>query len=134
MKKILLVEDDIHLQFLIKEELSDDGYDVSIASNGREALNFLLESDEIEPDLIIMDIRMPKMDGVDTMGHILKSRIDKPLIIHSAYSSYKDDPLIMAADAYVLKSPDFTKLKAAICKLIGPTDSEGHDDLIAANA
>ncbi|HOO44893.1 MAG TPA: response regulator [Deltaproteobacteria bacterium] len=134
MKRILVVEDDVHLQFLIKEELSDDGYEVSIASNGREALDYLLESDRAEPDLIIMDIRMPKMDGVDTMGHILKSRIDKPLIIHSAYSSYKDDPLIMAADAYVLKSPDFTKLKAAVSKLIGPTDGEGKDDLLIAHA
>ncbi|HHO76043.1 MAG TPA: response regulator [Deltaproteobacteria bacterium] len=134
MKRILLVEDDIHLQFLIKEELGDDGYDVSIASNGREALNYLFGGYEKEPDLIIMDIRMPKMDGLDTMGHILKSRIDKPLIIHTAYSSYKDDPLISAADAYVLKSPDFTRLKTVINDLIGPTDKEYHEEFIVAHA
>lgn len=118
MKRILLVEDDAHLQFLIKEELNDDGYDVSVASNGKEALHLLLESQDEEPDLIIMDIRMPKMDGIDAMGHIIKSRIDKPIIIHSAYSSYKNDPMTMAADAYVLKSPDFSKLKEAISELL----------------
>ena len=118
VKRILLVEDDANLQFLIREELRDDGYDVSVASNGKEALIFLLERSETEPDLIIMDIRMPKMDGIDALGHIIKSQIDKPIIIHSAYSSYRDDPLTMAADAYVLKSPDFTNLKSAISELL----------------
>ncbi|HPR52397.1 MAG TPA: response regulator [Deltaproteobacteria bacterium] len=118
MKRILLVEDDANLQFLIREELRDDGYDVTVASNGKEALSFLLEQHETEPDLIIMDIRMPKMDGIDALGHIIKSRIDRPIIIHSAYSSYRDDPLTMAADAYVLKSPDFTNLKSAISELL----------------
>ncbi len=130
MKKILLVEDDTHLQFLIREELADDGYDVSIASNGREALSFLLEGDVSVPDLIIMDIRMPKMDGLDALGHIIKSRIDTPLIIHSAYSSYRDNPLAMAADAYVLKSPDFTVLKQTISELI----DRDRGELLAAQA
>lgn len=126
MKRILLVEDDANLQFLIREELLDDGYDVSVASNGKEALTFLLESDEMEPDLIIMDIRMPKMDGLDALGHIIKSQIDKPVIIHSAYSSYRDDPLTMAADAYVLKSPDFSRLKGAISELLGNAKTENY--------
>jgi len=119
MKKILLVEDDSHLQFLIKEELVDEGYDVSVASNGKEALSRLFDGDETEPDLIILDIRMPKMDGLDTMGHILKSRLDKPVIIHSAYASYKDNPIAMTADAYVLKSHNFSRLKATISELLG---------------
>lgn len=119
MKKILLVEDDSHLQFLIKEELADEGYDVSIASNGKEALSRLFDGGEAEPDLIILDIRMPKMDGLDTMGHILKSKLDKPVIIHSAYASYKDNPIAMTADAYVLKSHNFNRLKATISELLG---------------
>lgn len=120
MKKILLVEDDRHLQFLIREELADDGYDVAVASNGREALTLLFDERNDEPDLIILDIRMPKMDGLDTFGHILKSRIDKPVIIHTAYASYRDNPIAMAADAYVLKSHDLTRLKDAIQVLLMP--------------
>lgn len=118
MKKILLVEDDSHLQFLIKEELSDEGYDVSVASNGKEALARLFEEGKEEPDLIILDIRMPKMDGLDTMGYILKSKLDKPVIIHSAYASYKDNPIAMTADAYVLKSHNFSRLKSTISELL----------------
>jgi CheY-like chemotaxis protein len=118
MKKILLVEDDRHLQFLIREELADDGYDVAVASNGREALTLLFDEGNDEPDLIILDIRMPKMDGLDAFGHILKSRLDMPVIIHSAYASYRDNPIAMAADAYVLKSHDLTRLKDAISTLL----------------
>jgi two-component system, response regulator, stage 0 sporulation protein F len=118
MKRILLVEDDRHLQFLIREELADDGYDVAVASNGREALTLLFDEGNDEPDLIILDIRMPKMDGLDAFGHILKSKIDKPVIIHSAYASYRDNPIAMAADAYVLKSHDLTRLKNTISELL----------------
>lgn len=118
MKRIFLVEDDVNLQFLIREELMDEGYDVSISSNGKEALISLFESSEKEPDLIIMDIRMPKMDGLDAMGYILKSKIDKPIIIHSAYSGYRNEPLAMAADAFVVKSPDLSHLKGVISRLL----------------
>jgi len=118
MKKILLVEDDTHLQFLITEELKDEGYEVVTASNGKEALSLLFGERHEEPDLIILDIRMPKMDGLDTLGHILKSKLDVPVVIHSAYVSYKDNPLAMTADAYVLKSHNFSRLKETVGELI----------------
>lgn len=118
MKKILLVEDDNHLQFLITEELKDEGYDVMSASNGKEALSLLFDEQRGEPDLIILDIRMPKMDGLDALGHILKSKLDVPVVIHSAYVSYQDNPIAMTADAYVLKSHDFSRLKETIRRLL----------------
>lgn len=118
MKKILLVEDDSHLQFLITEELKDEGYDVMSASNGKEALSLLFDEQRGEPDLIIMDIRMPKMDGIDALGHILKSKLDVPVVIHSAYVSYQDNPVAMTADAYVIKSHDFSRLKETVGTLL----------------
>lgn len=123
MKRILLVEDDAHLQFLIREELVDDGYEVVIASDGVEAMSILKDEGTSNPDLIILDIRMPRMDGFETMGHILKSKIDSPIIIHSAYSGYRNHPLTMAADAYVVKSHDFTKLRETISELLGLRDT-----------
>ena len=122
MKKILLVEDDRHLQFLIKEELMEDGYEVTTASNGVEALSMIQAEISYEPDLIILDIRMSKMDGFETMGHILKSRLDSPIIIHSAYSGYREHPLTMAAEAYIVKSHDFTSLKATISDVLEKRD------------
>lgn len=122
MKRILLVEDDEHIQFLIREELAENGYEVTIASDGAEAMKLLQAEGASSPDLIILDIRMPRMDGFETMGHILKSKIDSPIIIHSAYSGYKNHPLTMAADAYVVKSHNFTVLKATISELLGTKD------------
>jgi DNA-binding response OmpR family regulator len=122
MKRILLVEDDEHIQFLIREELVENGYEVAIASDGVEAMKMLQAEGALSPDLIILDIRMPKMDGFETMGHILKSKIDSPIIIHSAYSGYKNHPLTMAADAYVVKSHNFTQLNEAISEVLGMKD------------
>lgn len=119
MKRILLVEDDKNVRSLLKEELNDDGYSILSASNGKEALSILKRQDTEKPDLIILDLRMPKMDGFETMGHILKSRQNTPVIIHTAYSSYKNDVMVLAADAYVEKSHDLTKLKSVIRELIG---------------
>jgi two-component system response regulator VanR len=122
MKRILLVEDDEHIQFLIKEELVENGYEVTIASDGVEAMKMLQAEGALSPDLIILDIRMPKMDGFETIGHILKSKIDSPIIIHSAYSGYKNHPLTMAADAYVVKSHNFTQLNETISELLAMKD------------
>ena len=119
MKRILLVEDDEHIQFLIREELAENGYEVTIASDGAEAMKMLQAEGASNPDLIILDIRMPRMDGFETMGHLLKSKVDSPIIIHSAYSGYKNHPLTMAADAYVVKSDNFTQLKETISELLG---------------
>jgi DNA-binding response OmpR family regulator len=125
MKRILLVEDDKHLQCLIREELVEDGYEVMTASDGVEAMSMIQSGSSGDPDLIILDIRMPRMDGFETMGHILKSRIDSPIIIHSAYSGYKGHPLTMAAEAYIVKSHDLKALKATISELLE------HRDLIS---
>ncbi len=72
MKRILIIEDDKNIQELLRQELNDEGYAISIAGNGKEALSVLKKKDSQKPDLIILDLRMPAMDGIETMGHILK--------------------------------------------------------------
>ena len=119
MKRILVIEDDKNIRELLRQELSDDGYSIVLAANGKEALSIMMDSGQEKPDLIIMDLRMPQMDGFETMGHLLKSKHETPVIIHTAYPSYKDDALAIAADAFVVKSHDLTKLKSAIFELIG---------------
>jgi len=119
MKQILIIEDDKNIQELLRQELNDEGYAITIASNGKEGLSFLKNKEKEKPDLIILDLRMPAMDGFETMGHILKLKHETPVIIHTAYPSYKDDALALAADAFVVKSHDLSKLKDAIFELIG---------------
>jgi len=119
MKHILLVEDDKNIQRLLEEELQEDGYSIDVVSDGKEALSYLEGKNGEKPDLIILDLRMPRMNGFETMGHLIKSRHDTPVIIHTAYSSYRSDVMVMAADAYIEKSHDLTKLKETIKELIG---------------
>lgn len=119
MKRILVVEDDKNIQRLLQDELTDEGYCIDIVSDGKEALKHLEGANGEKPDLIILDLRMPRMDGFETMGNIIKSKHSTPVIIHTAYSSYRDDVMVMAADAYIEKSHDLTKLKEMIKELLG---------------
>jgi two-component system response regulator (stage 0 sporulation protein F) len=115
MSKILLVEDDGNQALLYQQELEADGYEVVLASNGREAIQ---KVEETQPDLIVMDVSMPGMDGIEAMGRILSEHNKLPVILNTAYASYKDNFLSWSADAYVIKSSDLKELKAMIEKLL----------------
>ena len=111
-EKILIADDEENIRFLYEEELGDEGYQTVLAKNGRECLEKLKEE---SPDLIILDIRMPKMDGLEAIGHIIELNKSAAVIINTAYPDYKNkDYMSWAADAYVEKSSDLDNLKTAI--------------------
>jgi CheY-like chemotaxis protein len=114
-KKILLVEDDQNQRDLYEEELVEEGYNVVTASDGRAALKAITEQ---SPDLVIMDINMPVMDGLDALSHMMEHDSHIPVIINSAYASYKDSFSSWSADAYIVKSSDLTELKQTVRKLL----------------
>ena len=116
MKTILLVEDDKNQLLLYKQELSHEGYNIITAEDGQEAVK---KVKEYTPDLIVMDINMPKMNGIESIGKILSDHKKIPIIINTAYSSYKDDFMSWSADAYIIKSSDLTELKDKIKELLG---------------
>jgi len=115
MTKILIAEDDENLSILYEKELREEGYEIILASNGKEAVEKVKNE---KPDLIIMDIRMPGMDGIEAMGEILAKNKRLPIILNTAYSIYKDNFLTWPADAYIVKSSDLTKLKETIKKIL----------------
>lgn len=114
--RILIVEDERPLCLLYVEELSREGYDVSCAFDADTALELLKSGDF---DLIITDIRMPGKDGIELIGEIMGVRGEIPMIINTAYSSYKEDFMTWAADAYVVKSSSLKELKSRIGELLG---------------
>lgn len=120
MKKILVVEDDESQRLLYHDELAEAGYEVMLAANGQEALKQL---DMAKPDLIILDIVMPVMDGMETLGRIIREHRDVPIILNTAYSSYRDDFMSWGADAYVVKSADLGELKAKVREILGELGS-----------
>ena len=115
MKKILVVDDDEAIRTLLKEELLEEGYEVITASNARDALK-LVEHEAL--DLVILDIRMPGMDGLEALPRILGLKEGLPVILNTAYTQYKESFMSWAADAYVVKSSDLTELKEKIKELV----------------
>jgi CheY-like chemotaxis protein len=110
-KRILVVDDEEGLRLLYKEELEEEGNEVELAASGEEALE-KLDTDGI--DLVLLDIKMPGMDGVEVL-RVLKERWkDLPVILCTAYPHYKHDFGTWASDAYVVKSSDLTELKQTI--------------------
>lgn len=67
---------------------------------------------------MVLDIAMPGMDGIEALGRILGQDNTLPVILNTAYSSYKDNFMSWSADAYVVKSSDLTELKAEIRKAL----------------
>jgi two-component system response regulator (stage 0 sporulation protein F) len=115
VKRILVVDDDENLRFLYHDELTEAGYEVILAANGKEALKQL---DKATPDLVILDIVMPWMDGMEALGKIIRKERDVPVILNTAYPSYRDDFMSWGADAYVVKSGDLGELKAKVREIL----------------
>jgi CheY-like chemotaxis protein len=114
-KTVLVADDELSIRKLYQRELRREGYNVLFASNAQEAIQIAREA---SPDLVIMDIRMPGMDGIEAMGRILEENNEVPVVINTAYSSYKDSFMSWCADAYVTKSSDLTELKHTIRNIL----------------
>ncbi len=115
MTTILVVEDDKNQCLLYRQELTEEGYKVEIARDGNEAVAMAKLN---PPDLIVMDINMAGMDGIEAMGKILGENNKIPVVINTAYSSYKDNFMAWSADAYVVKSSDLAELKKTIKEIL----------------
>jgi len=115
MTHLLVVDDDEDLATLYKEELTDDGYEVTLARSGKAALQSV---DDKRPDLVVLDISMPDMDGIEALGKILGKDKTIPVILNTAYGIYKDNFMTWSADAYVVKSGDLTELKERIKEVL----------------
>lgn len=113
MKKILLVDDEDSIHLLYREELEEEGYEVHSALSGEEALEKLKI---ISPDLVILDINMPGINGIDTLRQIKEKTPGLPVILSSAYQEFKQDLATWASDDYIVKSSNLSELKAAVKK------------------
>jgi len=119
MAKILIVEDDPHTSALLAKLLGTKGYRTRIEANGAAAL---LAAHEDLPDMIIMDLRMPILDGEEAI-HALRQNARTENIPVLVLSAHDDDrtvanALIAGAHAYLVKPPDWQELFSVVERLL----------------
>jgi DNA-binding response OmpR family regulator len=113
--RLLFVDDDPSLLKLYQEELAEEGYKVIVARNGKEAVTRFSQE---KPNLVILDIRMPEMDGITALNAILGKNRQVPIIFNTAYPQYRENFMTWGAEAYVVKSSDLSELKQTIRRVL----------------
>jgi len=111
MNRVLVVDDEKAIRMLYADELTEEGYDV-IATGDGSGLMALIE--QKRPDLVLLDIKMGKYNGLDLLQDIRNAYYDLPIVMCTAYPDFKYDLKSIAADYYVVKSSDLRGLKAKI--------------------
>ncbi|ADZ91765.1 response regulator transcription factor [Marinomonas mediterranea] len=126
MVKLLLADDDARLSELVKEYFDGEGYEVTHAWNGREALDCMAME---MPDIVILDVMMPELDGFDTLKHI-RAKSSVPVIMLTAKGDDIDRilGLEMGADDYLSKPFNPRELLARIKAILRRATQEKDDD------
>jgi DNA-binding response OmpR family regulator len=114
--RILVVDDDPNLLVVLAEQLRADGFEVATARDGTEALRRL---EHAWPDLLVIDMMMPRMDGL-TLAREVKERADLPIIVLTAIDTgdNKADLLEEVAEDYVTKPYHYPELRARINRVL----------------
>ena len=117
MFHILVVDDDKHTRRLLKAVLENDGYRVSLAENGEEALD-VMDSEVI--DLVVLDIMMPKMDGYEFTKTLRDVNNNLPILMVSAKQLPEDKRkgFLVGTDDYMTKPIDETEMLLRIKALL----------------
>ena len=115
--RILIIEDEYRLSKVVKKGLVEDGFAVDQAFDGEEGL-YLAESESY--DLIILDLMLPKIDGIEVCRQLRKKKIRTPILMLTAKTTTEDKVvgLDSGADDYLTKPFAFTELKARIQALL----------------
>ncbi len=127
--RILLVEDEVSLRKLVSLNLSMEGYEVETAENGQVALAKL---DEAYYDLMILDLMLPKVSGLDVLTTLRLTNAKLPVIITSAKDSSSDriQGLKEGADDYLVKPFEIEELVIRIQRLLERTQNQVTDPIL----
>ncbi len=118
MVKVLVVDDDESLRMLYSKELLEEGYEVRTVPSGQDALESIKQS---RPDVVVLDIKMEGLDGLSVLDMIMKHDRTIPVVLNTAYSTFKTDFSTLSADAYIVKSSDLSELKDTIKQMLEPS-------------
>ena len=125
METILIVDDDDDFRMLCERELQFTGYATRSMSSGKDALLFVADHPEVK--LIVLDIQMFPLDGIQVLEELRAKKINLPVILYSDYPLYKNDFKSWLADAFLVKSSDLSELKRTARELLVPRKVESQD-------
>jgi DNA-binding response OmpR family regulator len=111
MAHILVVDDQPYVGEFLSEELSDEGHQIACVKRADHVMSALEES---RPDVVLLDLYLDGFEGWDLLDKIKKHDPSLPVLIVSAYDSFRNDPRLSRADGYVIKSFNIDHLKEKI--------------------
>lgn len=134
MQNILIVEDDLDIQELLREFLKEAGYEVMTASDGIEAMELFAKN---KYDLILLDIMLPKIDGFGVC-ELIRIQSQVPIIMLTALGGEEEQirGLDLQVDDYITKPfsvPILIRKIAAVLRRSGQTQDEGHKTIAYQN-
>ena len=134
MQNILIVEDDMDIQELLREFLKEAGYEVTSASDGIEAMDMFAKN---KYDLILLDIMLPKIDGFGVC-ELVRKQSQVPIIMLTALGGEEEQirGLDLQVDDYITKPfsvPILIRKIAAVLRRSSQTQEEGHETIACRN-
>jgi CheY-like chemotaxis protein len=118
MKTVLIADDDENIRAILEEVLKREGYRTVFAVNGQEAVEKVREE---SPDLLILDIRMPGMHGIEALEAVRRENKTLPIIMCSGLEKLKEDFAVVSSDisAFLTKPVDIEELKVKVKEILG---------------
>jgi len=114
-KRILIVDDDPSIRYMLSRVLLDEGYNVLSAAKGRQGLELAFTG---QTDLVLLDWKMPGLNGEETLKELAFARPALPVIVITAYPRKQSEGALTGANAVLQKPLDFPMLLEAIKKLV----------------
>ncbi len=117
MKTVLLTDDNEDMIELVQLILAKSGYDLKVAHDGRDALRICTES---APDLLLLDLKMPDLDGFTVCKTLRDSGFKKPIVVLTGSESAEDQRRAFAAgcDEYIVKTMEMRDLEHTIDRFL----------------
>lgn len=121
MLKLLIVDDQKGIRRLLTEVFLEYGYEIESCGNGIKALEMI---PEFKPDLIIMDVKMPGMNGIDVLKKLRETDKDSRVIMMTAYGDqhYVNQAETLGVARFIIKPFDLNELKAQVEEILHDRD------------
>ncbi|NJK87942.1 MAG: response regulator transcription factor [Myxococcales bacterium] len=130
MESVLIVEDDVNIARGLQKSLQFEGFKVLVAHDGDLGLEMALDG---RPDLVLLDVMLPKLNGLEVLRELRRLNLDLPVIMLTAKGEEFDivRGLDLGADDYMTKPFALSELKARIRAMIRRRKRNGHPEVFA---